>query len=138
SEQTAALVACLQTITEVFVRKEALDVEAAGFAREAEARAQRAEARAVSQQKTDVLRTYLKVLQEHGDEVEAQRVSKTLLNHLDTLITIPTDPPTPAGFPDEHAAPSAPPAVLPGVNKEGGGPADDGGGSGGGPCVGKD
>lgn len=135
SEQHAGLVACLQTITEVFVRKQAHDVEAAGFAREAEARAKRAEARALSKQKTDVLYTYLKVLQERGDEEQAQKVAKTLIDHLNTIIAIPIDPPAPAYFPAEHIVLSAP-HVLPGVSKEGGASADDGGGSGEGPCVG--
>lgn len=135
SEQHAGLVACLQTITEVFVRKQAHDVEAAGFAREAEARAKRAEARALSKQKTDVLYTYLKVLQERGDEEQAQKVAKTLIDHLNTIIAIPIDPPAPAFFPAEHIALSAP-RVLPGVSKKGGASADHGGGSGEGPCVG--
>ena len=134
SEQHAGLLACLQTITEVFVRKQAHDVEAAGFAREAEARAKRAEARALSKQKTDVLYTYLKVLQERGDEEEAQKVAKTLLNHLNTIIAIPIDPPTPAYFP-ESAALSAP-HVLPEISKGEGRAAVNGGGSGEGPCVG--
>lgn len=140
SEQQAALLACLETITQVFVRKEALDMKAMAFAEEAEARAQRteareqrAEARAESKKISEALHTRLKVLQQRGDKEEAERVTKTLLNHLDTIITIPSDPPTPPYF-REHAAALASTALR-GVRHEGGGGMDDGGDSGGGPCM---
>ena len=87
SKHEEALVASLQAITEVFVGRRALDLEAAGREREAAARAR-------WQQKTDALQAHLKLLQQlgRGQGEEANRVANQLFSHLETPITVPANP----------------------------------------------
>ena len=87
SKHEAALVASLQAITEVFVGRQALDLEAAAREREAAARAR-------WQQKTDALQAHLKLLQQlgRGQGEEADRVANTLFSHLDTVTAMATSP----------------------------------------------
>lgn len=89
SKHEEALVSSLQAITEVFVGRRALDLEAAGREREAAARAR-------WQQKTDALQAHLKLLQQlgRGQGEEADRVANQLFSHLETAIAVPAIPPT--------------------------------------------
>ncbi|CAN0302751.1 unnamed protein product [Laminaria digitata] len=88
SKHEEALVASLQAITEVFVGRRALDLEAAGREREAAARAR-------WQQKMDALQAHLKLLQQlgRGQGEEANRVANQLFSHLETAVNVPANPP---------------------------------------------
>lgn len=89
SKHEEALVSSLQAITEVFVGRRALDLEAAGREREAAARAR-------WQQKTDALQAHLKLLQQlgRGQGEEANRVASQLFSHLEIATAVPAIPPT--------------------------------------------